>query len=140
MRFNLEAIKQSIGESRTKESALKAIEILENIFQDSDIDINKEYWVSEWSWQPICDGNFPCQQTIRRKINIAGLDIYATGTSCRTYFAWDLFDAEKECTEMCSFKNSFGYDWEIAISEFRKKRGIPWNFERCFTINDKGGD
>lgn len=134
----LETIKESIGESRTKESALKAVEILISTFQHANIEINKEYWVSEWSWRPICDGNYPCQEIIRHKMNIAGLDIYATGTSCRTYFAWDLFETEKECSEMCSFKNSFGYDWEIAISDFRELNGIPWDFGRCFAISRKG--
>lgn len=140
MDFNLETIKKSIGESRTKESALKAIETLVSIFQNQDIEINKKYWVSEWSWQTIYDGNFPCEEKLRHKMNIAGLGIYATGTSCRTYFAWDLFDTEKECKEMCSFKDSFGYDWEIAISDFRKQKSIPWDFERCFAISGKGGD
>lgn len=49
MNFELETIKQSIGESRTKESALKAIETLVSIFQNQDIEITKKYWVSEWS-------------------------------------------------------------------------------------------
>ena len=134
MEFNINSIKQSIGESRTKESALKCIKILMETCSDTEVEINKEYYVSEWSWEPICDGNFPCVQTIRFRKSVNGIDAYATGTSHRTYFAWDLFEEENECKEMCEFKNSFGYNWERAISNFREQKGIPWDFERCFEI------
>jgi len=132
MELNIETLKQETGELRTKDVALKVLEILSEMFSDSEIEINKSYYVSEWSWVPISDGNFPYQQKINYKTNINGIDIFATGTSCRTYFAWDLFDTEEDCRKMCKFKNSFGYDWERALSDFRKSKGIHWDFTNIF--------
>lgn len=132
MKFDIEMLKEKVGNSRTKDDALKVLELLSELFTDSEIEMGKVYYVSEWSWRPICDGNFPCKQTIRYKRNMGGINVYATGTSHRTYFVWDLFETEEACKEICYFKNSFGYDWEIAVSDFRKMKQIPWDFYECF--------
>lgn len=78
-----------------------------------DIELNKEYFVSEWSWQPISDGYGVYKQTIRAKAEVDGETTYITGTNYRKYQAWDIFETEEEAQKMSDLKNSFGYDWAI---------------------------
>lgn len=128
----IKSLKNSIGSDRTKETAMKVIQELQEDFSGYEIKTGKTYFVSEWTWNPLTDGNIACVEKIMYKKEINGICTLATGSSCRTYFPWDLFDSEEECREMCNFKNSFGYDWERAVEDFRKQNRIPWDFKRCF--------
>lgn len=73
--------------------------------------LNKEYWVSEWSWNPICDGYSPHKEVIRYKQNIDGINIYTTGKNHRYYYPWDICEEKKDCEKITEFKNSFAYNW-----------------------------
>ena len=78
---------------------------------DKKIELNKTYWVSEWSWNPIADGYTTQPETIRYKESIDGINVYTTGTSYRYYYAWDLYESEEECKKMSDFKDRFTYGW-----------------------------
>ncbi|WP_312286908.1 hypothetical protein [Terrisporobacter sp.] len=94
-----------------KENVLSKFEELKTSHNDKIIELNKVYWVSEWSWNPICDGYAPCEETIRYVQNIDGINIYTTGTSYRYYYAWDICETKEECYKITDIKNDFAYDW-----------------------------
>ena len=83
-----------------------------------EIELNKTYWVSEWSWTPIADGYFAYEQTIRSVENIDGVMVYRTEKNNRKYFAWDLYETEEEAKKMSEFKNSYGYTWAFYESHY----------------------
>lgn len=75
------------------------------------IKLNKEYYVSEWSWTPIADGYSVFPEIIRYAQEIDGYMIYTTGTSCRYYFAWDIHELKEDARRITDIKNSYCYDW-----------------------------
>ena len=77
------------------------------------IELNKEHFVSEWSWQPIVDGIFTYKETIRFVEEVDGYKIYTTGDNYRYYFAWDIHLSKLEAEDVCNIKNQFGYDWDM---------------------------
>lgn len=110
-------IKGVIGDKRDKDAAKKAIEILLDKTKDMEFDLDKRYYVSEWSWSPICDGIFVFEEVIRDVKDFGTTKAYCTKTNNRTYFPWDLFDNKSDCQKMCDFKNSFAYDWQTATGD-----------------------
>lgn len=84
-------------------------------------DLSHGYWVSEWSWQPICDGVFP---TFHEKIPyfkfVDGLCFYVSNTNNRVYAQWDLCGTEEECKKLCDEKNQCGYEWDILYNKMLK--------------------
>lgn len=78
---------------------------------DKKIELNKTYWVSEWSWNPIADGYITQPEVIRYKETIDGINVYTTGTNYRYYYAWDLYESKEDCKKMSDFKDRFAYGW-----------------------------
>lgn len=119
----IEELKLFIGSNRTKETANKAIEWLIKNTKYKEILLGNKYYVSEWSWQSICDGIFVYEEYIRNCKEFGVVRAYCTCRNYRTYFPWDIYESKKECQVITDFKNSFGYDWDIAISEFIREIG-----------------
>lgn len=80
-------------------------------YNDKEIELNKTYYVSEWSWNPMRDGYIVDQETIRYVEEIDGVKVYTTGLNHRHYYAWDLYDDFDKAVIMTKYKNSYGYDW-----------------------------
>lgn len=94
------------------------VHILNNfnkIFENDSLDLGKEYYVSEWSYNPICDGICTYKEIIRENKN----NIYYTQTNHRKYFIWDIWDKKEYSDYLCDFKNKFAYDWDKGISKFK---------------------
>ncbi|MED1665640.1 hypothetical protein [Brevibacillus laterosporus] len=107
-------------DKRDKANALKTMKTLSK--EKVEIkELNKTYWVSEWSWTPISDGIYSCQEHLQQIKIFGELLTYYTGTNYRVYFPWDVYETKEECDEACRLKNSFGYDWHIAYYEFIKQ-------------------
>lgn len=107
-------------------------------------DLSRGYWVSEWSWSPLCDGIFP---SFHEKIPyfkfIDGLCFYVSGTNYRVYAQWDLCSTEQECQELCSKKNSCGYEWDTLYREKLKELGLkiePYREKECGWFSQKPPD
>ena len=103
-----------------KKDVQEAFDILVEKYNKKDIELNKTYWVSEWTWNPMTDGYTCCEEVIRYKQNIDGINVYTTGTSYRYYYAWDIYETKEDARKMSSFKDGFGYDWcpvEFVISK-----------------------
>lgn len=120
MKTIIDILEQVKGEvkKRDRESAKRAIELLAEKTKEMKFELGRTYFVPEWSWNPISDGIFVYDETIRDVNDLGITKAYCTCTNYRTYFAWDLFDNKSDCQAMCDFKNSFGYDWEMAMEEF----------------------
>lgn len=93
----------------------RTLKILKRLYNTKVIELDREYFVSEWSWNPIDDGIYTYKQVIRHSEQIDGYKIYTTGSNYRHYFAWDIHDTKSECDLICELKNQFGYDWDIKI-------------------------
>ncbi|MCH1964371.1 hypothetical protein MCG45_16195 [Clostridium perfringens] len=89
----------------------ETVKDLKKVHNNKKIELGKEYWVSEWSWSPICDGYIPHQEIIEFAEKIDGYNVYTTGTNYRYYFAWDIYNTKEEAEVMCKFKGKYGYDW-----------------------------
>lgn len=85
--------------------------------KNKEIELNKKYWVSEWSWMPIYDGIYPCEEIIREHAVIDGIDCYFTNKNNRVYFKEDIFENKEDAEEMCKWQNSFSYDYDSQISK-----------------------
>ena len=88
---------------------------LKRLYNNKIIELNKEYFVSEWSWNPIDDGIYTYKEIIRNVEDVDGYKVYATGSNYRHYFSWDIHDTKEECDLICDIKNQYGYDWDIKI-------------------------
>ena len=84
---------------------------LKNLHNNKKIELGKKYFVSEWSWNPVCDGYIVCPEIIRHVQEIDGYKVYTTGKNYRHYFSWDIYDTEEQALEMTRLKDSYGYDW-----------------------------
>ena len=103
-----------------KENFIKMVKIykkmLPTIHKDKEIELNKTYWVTEWSWSPMCDGRFVYEETIRSHKVINGIDCYFTDSNYRTYFKEDIYESREEAEEVVRWQNKFAYDYETIIS------------------------
>ena len=73
-----------------------------------------DYYCSEWSWTPICDGYSSYQHEKYPYIQIKdGIVFYATGKNYRVYAIWDLYPTKEECDILTHEKNNTGYEWDI---------------------------
>jgi hypothetical protein len=92
----IKVLRVEFGNELNKENALKAIFRFIDFTKDKVIELNKTYWVSEWSWQPISDGIFCYEETIRDAISYYGqVNAYCTTKNYRTYFAWIFMKVKK---------------------------------------------
>lgn len=113
-----------LKENNSKKVAAKlAIEKLIEYTKDETIDLDRKYFVSEWSWTPIADGIYVYEEVIKDCKTYENIKVYCTGTNYRTYLPWDIYDSEDDCTLITNFKNSFGYAWEEEQSSFLRKLG-----------------
>lgn len=113
-----------LKESNSKENAAKlAIEKLIEYTKNKVIKLDKEYFVSEWSWTPIADGIYVYKEVIKDCKSFGDIKAYCTGTNYRTYLPWDIYESEDDCTLITKFKNSFGYTWDEEQSSFLGKLG-----------------
>lgn len=94
-----------------KRNPMDEILKLKELHNDRYIELNKEYFVSEWSWTPIADGYSVFPETIRHVQEIDGYKVYTTGKNYRHYFAWDIHKTEEAARKMTNLKDSYGYDW-----------------------------
>lgn len=90
---------------------IREIPKLKQLYNGKNIELNKKYFVSEWSWNPICDGYNVYPETIRYMQEIDGFKVYTTGKNYRHYFSWDIHETEDTAREIANLKNSYGYDW-----------------------------
>ncbi|MMZ62939.1 hypothetical protein D1872_251680 [compost metagenome] len=119
--FVLEVISRLVNtlDVRDENGALYILEELSK--QNKKIELDKTYWVSEWSWTPISDGIYSYEEHIRSSKRNGSVTAFYTNKNYRTYFAWDIYETKKECDKVCELKNSFGYDWNIAVHKFIDK-------------------
>lgn len=123
MRFVLPKLhERDVYKNNFKKMVNKYKEILDNSQKDKVIELNKTYFVSEWSWSPMCDGRFVYEETIREHTIINGIDCYFTNTNNRIYFKEDIYETRKEAEKACEFQNSFTYEYEMLISRERDVR------------------
>lgn len=121
----IKVLKAEFGNELNEENASKAIFRFIDFTKDKVVELNKTYWVSEWSWQPMCDGMFCYEETIRDALNYYNLvTAYCTTKNYRTYLPWDIYETKEECQLITNFKNSFGYDWDIATNKFMRDNNI----------------
>lgn len=80
--------------------------------------LNKKYWIAQWSWQPICDGIYPSETTITNFYTLDdGTFVYFSKYNNRKYFGFQLCETEEEAEKVSDLLNSFSYDSIIAINE-----------------------
>jgi hypothetical protein len=87
-------------------------------------ELNKSYWVAEWSWNPIVDGISPCKEILRfvQEFKFSSgaflfsytCQIYQTSENNRYYFPWEIYSTETDARIACNIMNSWGYDIEAA--------------------------
>lgn len=91
-------------------------------------ELNKTYWVAEWSWQPICDGIYTYEETLRfvqpfiLKMEYEGCHgtwtyccpVYQTMKNNRYYFPWEVCDSKEDAANVCNIVNQFGYGYDSA--------------------------
>lgn len=119
------SLREEFGGQLNEKNALKAIFRFIDFTKDKNIMLDRTYWVSEWSWEPICDGIHCYEETIRDAINYYNqVTAYCTTKNNRTYFPWDIYESKEECELITDFKNSFGYAWEIATNKFMSDNHI----------------
>ncbi|GAB6989516.1 hypothetical protein [Paenibacillus pini] len=96
-----------------------ALDVLETLSKLSKtVELDKTYWVSEWSWTPISDGIYSYEEHLRNSKVNNNITAYYTDKNYRTYFPWDIYETKEECDLACKLKNSFGYDWDIGLGKF----------------------
>lgn len=94
-----------------KRNPMNEIPKLKELHNNREIELNKEYFVSEWSWSPLCDGYNVYPEILRYVQEIDGYKVYTTGKNYRHYFAWDIHETEDAAREITNLKDSYGYDW-----------------------------
>lgn len=100
--------------------SLKALhDFIELKQKDKVIELGKTYWASEWSWNPLLDGIYDYEETIRSTMNVDGIDVYFTNKNYRFYLKEDLYESQKECVEICKWKNEFVYDYDCYVDRKR---------------------
>jgi hypothetical protein len=110
-------------------------EMLIVVQNEKQIDLNKKYWVTEWSWNPMCDGRIVCEETIREHAIINGIDCYFTNMNNRIYFKEDIYATKEEAIKVLSWQNNFGYDYNAIISRendvrnFIKFENYQWKYK-----------
>lgn len=107
-------------------------------YKDKEIELNKTYYVSEWSWNPMCDGYIVSQETIQYVEEINGIEVYTTGTNYRHYYKWDLFEDYNDAKKMSDYKDSFTYDW-AKIDNCIEYNQLSYTPDKLIKIN-KGDD
>lgn len=108
------------------EAIKKTHPLIDRLYEHNEkpIELDKEYYVAEWSWTPVYDGFIIRTEKIRFKDvrendrihEMNGLNIYLTGQNHRIYYAYQVHDNEKNAIEAMNFINSFGYDAPILIN------------------------
>lgn len=78
---------------------------------DKEIKLNKEYWVSEWSYDPLYEGYDVYKATITKVEDVNGYKVYSTNKNKRYYFAWDIHNSRFEADKISDLKNSYLYDY-----------------------------
>jgi hypothetical protein len=109
-RYQKELVKSDddITKFRTADEVFK---MLYEQHKDKEIEFGKTYWVSEWSWQPVCDGYYPCEETIRYAYKDKdGSKVYISGGNYRVYMPYDICETEEEARKICKIKGNYGYD------------------------------
>jgi len=129
-------IKNIIGENRDKKSAKIAFYYLLKKTSKKNILLNKNYFVSQWSYTTIYDGIFSYEETIDRyktfrvqinddlKKDLKKIKIYYTNTNYRCYLPFDIYDNKQDCILISSFKNSFGYNFDSVCCGFLLENNI----------------
>lgn len=100
-----------------KQDIDNVFEELMSLYNNKNIELGKTYYVSQWSYNPICDGYFSYTETIRYKKNVNGINLYYTGNNYRGYFAWDIYESKEEAIAMSDFKDTYAYDWGVHESK-----------------------
>lgn len=90
--------------------------ILPIIYKDKNIELNKTYWVTEWSWSPMCDGRYAYEETIREHAVINNIDCYFTNKNNRVYFKEDIYNNKEDALKALKWQNSFAYDYNDIVS------------------------
>lgn len=117
MRFIRSALYERDSYKKNFNQIIKAYKnMINNIHKDKVVELNKTYWVTEWSWNPMCDGRYVYEETIREYANINGIDCYFTNKNNRVYFKEDIFTDKEEAQNACDWQNSFGYTYEECVS------------------------
>lgn len=82
------------------------------------IQLDKEYYVAEWSRHPACNGNFVYKEKLRCKTNENGMNVYYTLGNSRSYLPYQICETKEEAEEVADFMNKFGYTHEDIRNEF----------------------
>lgn len=94
-------------------------------------ELDKTYWVVEWSWQSICDGIFPYEETLRfvqpfviefeyDSCNgkwVYCCPVYQTRKNNRYYFPWEICDSMEDAANISNIVNQFGYGYDSARND-----------------------
>ncbi|MFC3803860.1 hypothetical protein [Cohnella sp. GCM10012308] len=109
-------------DNKDEEAVLATLEALSQ--HHKEIELDRTYWVSEWSRTPLTDGIFSYKQQISSS-RVSGnvVAFYSKGNN-RTYFPWDIYESKEECDEACALKNDFGYAWDNALEKFIDRHGL----------------
>jgi hypothetical protein len=98
----------------------KLHKLLTILQKNKKIELNKQYYTTEWSWYPMSDGRFVYEETIREHAVIQGVDCYFTNANNRIYFKEDLYENKEDAEEMCKWQNGLkGYDYDDKLSRER---------------------
>lgn len=88
-------------------------------------ELNKDYFVAEWSWIPMVDGVFSHVERLKYAQEFIVPDekykwmtrkyiVYQTGTNNRWYFHWEVFDTKEDSETGCAFQDMWVYDYDMA--------------------------
>ena len=80
-------------------------------YGNKKIKLNKEYWISGWSYDPLYEGYDVYKGIIVRAEKINGYDVYYTDRDCRYYFSWDIHTSRFNAEDISDLKNIYLYDW-----------------------------
>ncbi len=84
---------------------------LKKRYNNKHVKLNKEYWLSEWSYDPLYEGYDVYKGVIKEVKEINGYKVYFTDKNCRYYFAWDIHISKVEAEKISDLKNVYLYDW-----------------------------
>ncbi|MDI4643666.1 hypothetical protein [Cohnella hashimotonis] len=109
-------------DNKDEDAALSILEALSR--HHKEIELDRTYWVSEWSWTPLTDGIFSYKQQISYSRISGSVIAFYSKENNRTYFPWDIYESKEECDEVCELKNDFGYAWDNALETFIDRHGL----------------